>query len=151
MNLMPREPFPGGLAVAHADHAPLAIVHDDEHTYAAVMARRVILYLLDVLEILLAFRFFLRLLAANPLSPFVQFIYTVTEPFVFPFRGIFPQIAARGSVLEWAVLLAMIVYAIVAWGIVRLIWILSAHEEPVDVDETVEHHDDVYHDDDTMV
>ena len=80
----------------------------------------------------------------------MQFIYRVTEPFVFPFRGIFPQIATQGAVLEWAVLLAMIVYAIVAWGIVRLIWILSAHEEPVE-ETVVEHRDEVYHDDDTMV
>jgi uncharacterized protein YggT (Ycf19 family) len=137
--------------VAHVEHAPV-VVHEDEHTYGAVLARRIILYVLDVLEVLLAFRFFLRLLAANPASPFVQFIYAVTEPFVFPFRGIFPQIAAQGAVLEWAVLLAMIVYAIIAWGIVRLIWILSAHEEPVDTETTVEHHDDtIYHDDDTMV
>jgi uncharacterized protein YggT (Ycf19 family) len=122
------------------------IVHEDEHTYGAVIARRVILYILDVLEVLLAFRFFLRLLAANPASPFVSFIYAVTEPFVFPFRGIFPQIAASGAVLEWAVLLAMVVYAVIAWGIVRLIWILSSHEEAEEeYDETVEHDDVVHH------
>ncbi len=137
--------------MAYVEHTPTTIVHDDEHTYGAIMARRVVLYLLDVLEILLAFRFFLRLLAANAASPFVMFIYRVTELFVFPFRGIFPQISERGSVLEWAVLLAMIVYAIVAWGIVRLIWLLSAHEEPVATETGVEHRKDVYHDEDTMV
>jgi uncharacterized protein YggT (Ycf19 family) len=138
------------------------IVHEDEHTYGAVIARRVILYILDVLEVLLAFRFFLRLLAANPASPFVSFIYAVTEPFVFPFRGIFPEIAARGAVLEWAVVLAMVVYAVIAWGIVRLIWILSAHREPVETDVVedrtvvheeppVVHRDEHYRDDDTVV
>lgn len=134
------------------ERPPVHIVHEDVHTHAAVLARRVILYLLDVLEILLAFRFFLRLLAANPASPFVRFVYAVTEPFVFPFRGIFPQISSQGSVLEWAVLLAMIVYAVVAWGIVRLLWLLSAHEEPVE-ETVVEHHDDRGADDedDTMV
>jgi uncharacterized protein YggT (Ycf19 family) len=128
------------------------VVHEDEHTYGAVIARRVILYLLDVLEVLLAFRFFLRLLAANPASPFVQFIYALTQPLVYPFTGIFPPIASQGSVLEWATLLAMVVYAIIAWGIVRLIWILSAHKEPLETDTVVEEREDVhYHDDDTMV
>ena len=135
---------------------PAVVVHEDEHTYGATVARRIILYLLDVLEVLLAFRFFLRLLAANPASPFVAFLYAVTEPFVYPFRGIFPEISAEGAVLEWAVLLAMVVYAVVAWGIVRLIWILSAHREPTDTvvdDRTVVHDDrDVhYRDDDTVV
>ncbi len=137
--------------MAYAEHPHTTIVHEDEHTYWAIISRRIVLYLLDVLEVLLAFRFFLRLLGANPASPFVQFIYRVTEPFVFPFRGIFPPIASQGSVLEWAVVLAMIVYALIAWGIVRLIWILSAHQEPVE-ETTVEEREDVhYHDDDTMV
>lgn len=137
------------------------VVHEDEHTYGATIARRVILYLLDVLIVLLAFRFFLRLLAANPASPFVAFLYAVTEPFVFPFRGIFPEIASRGAVLEWAVVLAMVVYAVIAWGIVRLIWILSAHREPVETDvvedrtvirdEPVVRREERYRDDDHVV
>ncbi len=137
--------------MAYAEHPLTVVVHEDEHTYGAVIARRVVLYLLDVLEVLLAFRFFLRLLAANPASPFVQFIYAVTQPFVYPFQGIFPQIDASGRGLVWWGVLAMIVYAIVAWGIVRLIWLLSSHQEPVDRDTMVEHRDDTYHDDDTMV
>lgn len=142
--------------MAHVHRDAPVVVHEDEHTYGATIARRVILYLLDVLIVLLAFRFFLRLLAANPASPFVAFIYAITEPFVFPFRGIFPEIGAAGAVLEWAVLLAMVVYAVVAWGIVRLIWILSAHREPVDTevveDRTVHDDRDVrYRDDDTLV
>lgn len=116
------------MPVAHRE--PMVVVHEDEHTWGAMMVRRILFYLLDVLEALLAFRFFLRLLGANPASPFVRSIYALSEPFVYPFHGIFPAVTAQGAVLEWAVLLAMIVYAVVAWGIARLIWILSAHQEP---------------------
>lgn len=138
--------------MAYAEQPHTVVVHEDEHTFWAVVARRVVLFLLDVLEILLAFRFFLKLLAANPASSFVQFIYTVTQPFIYPFQGIFPQpSSAQGSVLEWSVLLAMVVYAIVAWGIVRLIWLFSAHEEPVEVEHVAECPDVEQHDDDTMV
>ena len=45
-----------------------AIVHEDEHTFPATMARRIVFYVLDVIEVLLAFRFFLRLLAANGIT-----------------------------------------------------------------------------------
>lgn len=137
--------------MAYREVAPVTVVHDDEHTYWAVLARRIVLYVLDVIEVLLAFRFFLRLLAANPGSEFVQFIYRVTEPLVFPFRGIFGPIAAGGSVLEWAVVLAMVVYAIVAYGIVRLIWIASAHQEPVEeVRHEPEYRDPDYRDREPM-
>jgi hypothetical protein len=75
----------------------MVVVHEDEHTWGATMARRIIFWLLDVLEVLLAFRFFLLLLSANPASPFVQLIYRLTQPFVTPFTGIFPQPAAGGA------------------------------------------------------
>lgn len=81
---------------------------------------RVVWYLLGVIEALLGFRFLLRLFAANAAAPFVQFIYTMTEPLVAPFRGIFGTPAANGAVFEPATLIAMAVYALVAWGIVRL-------------------------------
>ncbi len=82
-------------------------------------------FLLGALEILLAFRFFLKLLGANPSSGFVSFIYTVTSGFTAPFRGIFSTPTTGGnivtSVFETGTLLAMIVYALIGWGIVKLV------------------------------
>ena len=77
--------------------------------------RQIIFFLLSVLETLLIIRFFLKLLAANPDAFFTILIYGVTELFVAPFEGVFPSPQTSGSVLDFATLLAMIVYALLAW------------------------------------
>lgn len=88
-------------------------------------ARKIVYYILGVLEVLFAFRLVFKLLGANPQSPFVSFIYTVSQAFIAPFSGIFKSSVTKGletqSVLEPTTIIAMIVYAIIAWGIVKLI------------------------------
>ena len=88
-------------------------------------ARKIVYYLLGVLEVLLAFRLVFKLLGANPQSSFVAFIYSVSQAFLSPFYGIFKSAVTKGfetqSVLEPTTIIAMIVYAVIAWGIVKLI------------------------------
>ena len=74
-----------------------------------------------IVEALLITRVILKLLAANPEAGFVRFIYDRSALFVAPFQGIFPTPATHNSVLELSSLVAMAVYALFAWGIVRLI------------------------------
>lgn len=68
-----------------------------------------------VLEILIGFRIFLKLIAANPQSGFAAFVYTVTAPFLAPFVGLTSTPAANGSVLEISSVIAMVVYALLFW------------------------------------
>ena len=42
-------------------------------------ARKIVYYLLGIVEILLACRFILRLLGANPVNTFVKIIYSITN------------------------------------------------------------------------
>ncbi len=88
-------------------------------------AKNIVYYILGVLEVLFAFRLVFKLLGANPQSPFVSFIYSLSQVFLSPFSGIFRSATTKGieaqSVLEPATIIAMIVYAIIAWGIVKLI------------------------------
>ncbi len=81
---------------------------------------QVVWYLFGVLETLLAFRFVLKLLGANPGAAFTQLIYTLTEIFVWPFVNVFHVTYVQGSVFEWTTLLAMAVYWLLAIGLVRL-------------------------------
>lgn len=85
---------------------------------------RVFTTILGVLQILLGFRFVLRLIAANPASGFAQFIYGVSGPFVAPFTGLVASPAVRGVILEVTTLIAMIVYALLFWIVLRIIPIL---------------------------
>ncbi|KKP55863.1 MAG: hypothetical protein UR50_C0015G0011 [Parcubacteria group bacterium GW2011_GWC1_34_10] len=81
---------------------------------------QVIWYILGVIEVILAFRVMLKLLGASTLSGFTSFIYAISSPFALPFAGILKVTGASGMVLEWSTLIAMIVYAIIAYGIVAL-------------------------------
>jgi len=41
-----------------------------------------------------------------------------------PFFGLTARPSANGSVLELSSLIAMLVYALLAWGIIRVLWIV---------------------------
>jgi len=94
----------------------------------------IVYFIFGILEILLAFRFVLKLAGANPSSGFVDFIYSLSRIFVLPFNGIFHTSLAQGdvttSIFEPSTLVALIVYALIAWGIVKLIQISSGKQQP---------------------
>jgi hypothetical protein len=82
---------------------------------------QVVYYILGIVEVLLAFRFILKLLGANPGAGFTSFVYGITYVFATPFLTVFQssQIVA-GSIFEWTTVLAMVVYWIIALGIIKL-------------------------------
>ena len=82
---------------------------------------QIVWYIVGLLEVLLAFRFALKLFGANPDAGFSHFIYVVTYVFTAPFLSVFHVTAVLGSVVEWTTLLAMFVYWLIAYGIVQLL------------------------------
>ena len=76
-------------------------------------------YILGILEALLAFRFILKLLAANPNAGFSSFIYKLTYVFTAPFLSVFRISQVEGSIFEWTTLLAGFVYWLIAVGIIK--------------------------------
>lgn len=81
---------------------------------------QIVWYVLGFVEVLLAFRFVLKLLGANPDAGFSSFIYGITYVFAAPFLSVFRVTQVAGSVLEWTTLLAMFVYFVLAYGIIKL-------------------------------
>jgi hypothetical protein len=84
---------------------------------------QVVWYVLGVVEILLAFRFVLKLVGANPEAGFSHFIYGVTYIFAAPFLNVFRITQVAGSTIEWTTLLSMVVYWMLAFGIIKLLLI----------------------------
>lgn len=81
---------------------------------------QVVWYILGLLETLLAFRLVLKLFAANPTAGFSKFIYNVSYPFAAPFLNVFRTTKIEGNIFEWTTVLAMLVYALIAWGLVKM-------------------------------
>lgn len=93
-------------------------------------ACQIVYLVFGIIEALILIRILLKLLAANPDAGFSSFMYGITEPFVAFFEGVFPTPASRGSVLELSSVLAIIVYALLAYIIVRVIRIVSRRQTP---------------------
>ncbi len=92
----------------------------DNRTRSLYRGTQIVWYLFYALEVLLLFRFVLKLLSANPGAAFTQIIYSLTYPFVAPFQAVFSNTRVLDSTFEWTTLLAMLVYWILAWAIIRL-------------------------------
>lgn len=90
-------------------------------------------FLFGLLEVLLVFRLVLRLMGASLASGFVSLVYGITRIFIMPFEGIFSKAYTEGlettSVLEPSTIVAIIVYALLAWGIVKLVHVLSGERQ----------------------
>ncbi len=86
---------------------------------------RIIYYLFGLLELLLAARVILQLLGANDNNAVASIILGLSQPFIALFATLFsnPALGTR-SVLELTTIAAMIFYAVVAWLLGRLLWLV---------------------------
>ena len=100
-----------GIAVAHQNSAVARIVN-------------IVYFLFGALELLLAVRVILYLIGANMDNSFARFIEELSSPFVALFASLLenPTLGTTG-VLEVTTLIAMLVYAILAGLVGRLIWL----------------------------
>ncbi|MFW5940882.1 MAG: YggT family protein [Chloroflexota bacterium] len=108
----------------HREH----IVQDVGAEREAALSRvtGLIWLLTGILEFAIGLRVLLKLISANPNAPFVDLVYSVTDLFLWPFLGLTVTPQANGMVLEFSSIIAMIVYAVLAWIIVRLLWLVAS-------------------------
>ncbi|MDQ6601335.1 MAG: YggT family protein [Chloroflexota bacterium] len=88
------------------------------------LATRIIWFLTGLLLVGLVARFILKATGANTASSFVSFIYNATAAFVAPFRGIFSDSASGSNVLEVSTIVAIVVWALIAFFVTWLLGIL---------------------------
>jgi hypothetical protein len=91
---------------------------------AAFRLTQLIYWVFGLIEGLIAIRLVLKALGANQTAGFAEFIYGITAPLVAPFFNLFSNPAYANSVLELSSIVALIVYALVAWLLSKLVWIL---------------------------
>ena len=95
---------------------------------ASTFAARVITFLFGILQALLILRIVLLLLVANGGNDVVHFVFSVTQPFVEPFLGMFALnhvTADQGSVLDIAAIVALIGWTLVEALILAAVRIFS--------------------------
>jgi len=107
-------------------------------------ATELIWLLFGILEAAIAIRIGLKLIGANESAPIVAMIYGFTQLFLLPFAGMIGSPAAGNFVLEISSIFAMLIYALIAWALERIVWLIFYRPRGpvVDVTETrtSEHH-----------
>lgn len=97
---------------------------DPERRVFTFKATQLVWLIFGVLEALIALRIGLKLIAANPDSPIAALVYSFTGLFLAPFAGLTATPSAGGMVLEVSSVIAMLVYALIAWVLERVIWVV---------------------------
>lgn len=107
----------------HEEH----VVHDASAEQRQILTRvtQLIWLVAAIVEVLILVRVFLKLIAANPASPFAALVYGLSDLFLFPFFGltVTPTIG-NGMVLEIPSIIAMLVYFFLFWILVKVVWLL---------------------------
>lgn len=112
---------------------PTAAIEHREHSIQDVAAERrltlgkleqLVWLVVGIIDGLIGLRVLLRLIAANPDSPFVGFIYNASGLFLWPFVGLTASPAAGGMVLEIPAVIALFVYVLLGWVVVRGLWVV---------------------------
>lgn len=112
---------------SHGDH-----IHEEHIVRDLSAGRRSLAYrisslvwvMFGLLTGAIALRFFLKLIGANPGSPFASLTYRLTDLFLWPFAGLTASPSVEGLVLEIPALFAILTYVLVGWALVEIIWLL---------------------------
>jgi uncharacterized protein YggT (Ycf19 family) len=100
----------------------------------ATLAARLVTFVFGILQALLILRIILLVLVANAGNDIVHFVFSVTQPFVEPFLGMFALnrvTADQGSVFDIAALVALIGWTLIEMLIVAAIRIFSRRSSEV--------------------
>ena len=102
------------------------VVYDPNKERIALLYRvsQFIWLLSGALMVTLGLRFILKLMAANPDNVFAAVLYRFTDIFLWPFFGLTITPQTHGVVLEIPTLIAILIYALLTWALVKLIWII---------------------------
>ena len=85
---------------------------------------QLVYWVFGLIEGLIVIRFVLKVLGANPAAGFAQFIYGMTNGLVSPFVDLFANPTYQGTIFELSSVIAFIVYALLAWLIGQLVWLI---------------------------
>lgn len=84
------------------------------------IVRTVVNIAVGIIEFLLSLRLILRFFSANTGTPFVAWLYDISAELVSPFARIFPDLNVGGFVVDFATLVALIVYVLVGYLILQI-------------------------------
>lgn len=122
-----RDPVTGDMHERHVvEDGPMAVSESEvvSSFNPGWRAVQVVYLIFGVIDGLLIIRVALKLLGANPNATFANWVYGVTDVFAAPFHNLLPTIGNQQSQLEMSVVVAILVYALIAWALGRFVAIV---------------------------
>lgn len=131
-------PFTNGAVGSNERHEEVYVVHDNDGVYRETVTENVglersimlsrgmqlIWLIVGLLEALIGLRIVLKLIAANPSAPFARLVYDLSDLFLWPFFGLTVTPATEGGVvLELSSIIAMVVYAVAVWALIKIVYL----------------------------
>jgi uncharacterized protein YggT (Ycf19 family) len=109
------------------------ISRSDPDRREAIAARgfSVVDYAFGALYVLIAIEIVLELFAARDSNAFKQFLDTITAPFLKPFVGLLPTVSVGRAELELSFVAALFAYALLHYGLRRLLLLVVRPRERV--------------------
>ena len=105
---------------SEATHTTATDPYEDRRN-AAWRVGQLAYLIFGVIVALIAIRFVLLLLGANPNAGFTDLVYSLTGPLVAPFEGIFGAPDVESGVFDPASLVAIVVYSLIGWVVAKVI------------------------------
>lgn len=110
----------------HLDERNRGITAANQNSTVARIVN-IVFFIFGVIELVLLLRIILQLAGVNAANGFASLIYGISAPFVALFQTLLVNPSLGGaSVLEFTTMIAMLVWAILAWLVTRVIWLLMS-------------------------
>ncbi|HSX18976.1 MAG TPA: YggT family protein [Candidatus Saccharimonadales bacterium] len=85
------------------------------------LLERIVNVFLGLAIFFLSLRILFELFTANATTPFVAWIYSVSNYLVAPFRGILPSPATQSGIVDMPALVAIVTYTVLAYLVMGII------------------------------
>jgi hypothetical protein len=96
-----------------------------ERCAVLVKTTRIIWSVACIIEVMIGMRILLTLVGTSPDAGFSQFVYGMTQVYLVPFLSLVASLPVHGAILEIASLIALLSYGLLAWVIVKAVWLTS--------------------------
>lgn len=115
-----------GDTTVHKEQISTAVAPQPEvqKEYTVFKTTQIVWFFFHIVGIILALRFLFLLLGANR-TGIVFFLYTISQIFVAPFEGIFPEAASNQSYFDTATIVAILMWYLLAVLVTKTIRLFS--------------------------
>ncbi len=94
---------------------------------------------LSVVMFFLVTRLVLRFFGANPSTPFVQWIFNISNFLMFPFANIVPNVVTQTGILDMVAIITLLAYLIIGYLILGAIESSTQTAEVIEEEEEYEY------------